>query len=143
MKRPLLTLILWATSVLVAAPVTSLAAKAKVDPKTESAKLEKMLMQIDPSERFIQICSYAAAERIAADKTPYKPDRAVMDASTEAKIDGDKMTGDGAAFRSRNEWYQFSFNCVTTPDRMKILSFDYKVGEKIPEEKWEKFGLWR
>ena len=66
-----------------------------------------------------------------------------MDASTEAKIDGDKMTGDGAAFRSRNEWYQFSFNCVTTPDRMKILSFDYKVGEKIPEEKWEKFGLWR
>ncbi len=129
--------------VLVAMPGLSFAAKAKPDAKSENAKLEKMLQQIDPSERFIQICSYIAAERISQDKSPYRPDRAVMDASSEARIDGDRMIGDGAAFRSRKEWYQFSFNCETSPDRMKVLSFTYKVGEKIPEEKWEKFGLWR
>ena len=111
--------------------------------KSEGARLEKMLLEIDPSERFIQICSYAAADRISKDKTPYKADRAVMDASAPAKVDGDKMIGEGAAFRSKGDWYQFSFSCETTPDHMKVLSFDYRVGTKIPEDKWETFGLWR
>ncbi len=110
--------------------------------KSEAALVEKMLMKIDPSERFIQICSFAAAERISDDKNPYKADRAVMDSISPARIDGDKMTGTGAAFRSRGEWYQFSFKCETSPDHMKVLSFNYQVGEKIPEGKWEDLGLY-
>ena len=56
---------------------------------------------------------------------------------------GDLAEGTGGAFRSRGQWYQFSFHCKTTPDRLKILSFDYHVGEKIPEDKWDVYGLWR
>jgi hypothetical protein len=112
------------------------------DAKSEEAKVQKMLMEIDPSERFIQICSVAAADHIAKDKNPYKPDRAVMDSISPAKIDGDKMAGTGAAFRSHGDWYQFSFNCETSPDHMKVLSFNYQVGEKIPEGKWEDLGLY-
>jgi hypothetical protein len=26
---------------------------------------------------------------------------------------------------------------------MKVLSFDYKIGSEIPEEKWSAYGLWK
>jgi len=26
---------------------------------------------------------------------------------------------------------------------MKVLSFDFKIGSEIPEEKWSAYGLWR
>jgi hypothetical protein len=116
---------------------------AKVSPAVSEKKLEQMLMKIDPSERFIQACSAAAADYIARDKNPYKADRAVMDAISPAQIDGDKMHGAGAAFRSRGEWYQFSFTCETSDDHLKVKSFNYKVGDKIPEDKWESLGLWQ
>lgn len=117
---------------------------AKADrAKRQAEHLEKTLMELDPDERFIQVCSLTAADRISKDSSPYKPDRAVMDASAQAKVEGDKMSGDGAAFRSKGEWYQFSFSCETSPDHLKILSFDYRVGTKIPEEKWETYGLWK
>lgn len=110
---------------------------------TSEQKLENMMMKIDPSERFIQICSAAAADHIARDKNPYKADRAVMDAISPAEIKGGKMQGGGAAFRSRGAWYRFSFTCETSPDHLKVLSFSYSVGDKIPEEKWEQYGLWQ
>jgi hypothetical protein len=133
------------TFMLVLVPGVALGAgsKSQHGGKSEEAMVEKMLMKIDPSERFIQICSFAAAEHIAEDKNPYKPDRAVMDSISPAKIDGDKMTGSGAAFRSHGDWYQFSFKCETSPDHMKVLSFNYQVGDKIPEGKWEDLGLWK
>ena len=53
------------------------------------------------------------------------------------------MEGAGGAFRSKGAWYQFSFTCTVTPDRMKVLSFSYKTGEAIPESKWANYGLWR
>jgi hypothetical protein len=31
--------------------------------------------------------------------------------------------------------------CRTTPDQMKVLSFDYKIGEAIPEDRWDGYGL--
>jgi len=134
---------------IVSMPVLAFAAgtkseNAKTDrARTRAEKFERMLMEIDPAERFIQVCSLAAAERISKDKATYRADRAVMDASAPAKVDGDKMTGDGAAFRSKGDWYQFSFSCEASPDHLKVLSFNYQVGTKIPEEKWETLGLWR
>lgn len=129
---------------IVAAPGVVLGASAKpAAEKPHDAKFERMLKQIDPSERFIQICSFVAAERISQDKSPYQPDRAVMDSISPAKIDGDTMVGDGAALRSHGEWYQFSFSCETSPDHMKVMSFNYQIGAKIPEGRWEELGLWR
>ena len=110
---------------------------------TSEQKIENMMMKIDPSERFIQVCSVAAADRIARDKNPYKADRAVMDAISPAEIKGGKMRGGGAAFRSHGAWYRFSFTCETSPDHLKVLSFSYSIGDKIPEEKWEQYGLWQ
>jgi Domain of Unknown Function (DUF930) len=104
--------------------------------------IEAMLKRVDPSDRLEVICEYAAANRIGRDKNPYHPDRAVIDSLSPAKIKGDLAEGTGGAFRSGGQWYQFSFRCKTSPDRLKILSFDYRVGEKIPEDKWDAYGLW-
>ena len=52
------------------------------------------------------------------------------------------MTGGGGAFKSKGQWYQFSFTCRTSPDHMQVRSFSYQIGEPIPAQQWEKSGLW-
>ena len=105
--------------------------------------IEEMLKRIDPADRLEQICDYAAADRIGRARIGFHPDRAVIDSISPPKINGDTVKGSGGAFRSGGQWYQFSFTCKTTPDRLKIISFDYHVGDKIPEDKWDDYGLWR
>ncbi len=137
MRRVLLALLIALTngSGLAAADSKS---EIKIEPR-----IEAMLKRIDPADRLEQVCDYAAAKRIGRDKNAYHPDRAVINSISPFKVEGDTIKGNGGAFRSRGEWYQFSFTCKTTPDRLKILSFDYQVGEKIPEDKWNDYGLWR
>jgi hypothetical protein len=102
-----------------------------------------MLKGLDPATRFEQACDIEAMNRIGKDGTPFHPDRAVIDAVSGTKVSTDTMEGAGGAFRSGGKWYQFSFTCRTSPDRMKVLFFSYKVGTLIPEGKWEAYGLWR
>jgi len=106
-------------------------------------RFEKMLQRIDPSERLEQVCEYAALSKIGHDNRPLRPDRVVMDSMSAPKVAGDSMSGSGGAFRSKGKWYQFEFNCQATPDRLKVQSFSYRLGEPIPEDEWERYGLWR
>ena len=124
-------------------PVLLLASSTGVIAASADARFEAMLKRIDPADRLEQVCDYAAAARIRRDNKPYRPDRALLDTLSPAQVSGDTIKGSGGAFRSRGQWYQFSFNCTTTPDRLKVLSFDYKIGAQIPEEKWESYGLYR
>ena len=52
------------------------------------------------------------------------------------------MSGTGGAFKSKGQWYQFSFSCRPRPDHMQVQSFSYQIGEPIPQEEWEENGLW-
>jgi len=101
-----------------------------------------MLRGLDPATRFDQACGIEAMNRIKKELAQYRPDRAVTDAVSEAKVSGDTMEGSGGAFRSSGKWYQFSFTCKASSDRMKIMSFSYKIGAAIPEAKWDEYGLW-
>jgi hypothetical protein len=105
------------------------------------SRVERMLQQLDPDARFEQICDLEAARRISEDKS-YRPERAVVSALGEPKVANATMTGSGGAFKSKGQWYQFSFTCRTSPDHMQVLSFSYRIGEPIPPEQWEKSGLW-
>ena len=105
------------------------------------AKVERMLKQLDPDARFEQICDLEAARRIGEDKS-YRPERAVVSALGEPKVANATMTGSGGAFKSKGQWYQFSFKCETTEDHMKVQAFSFQIGEPIPPEKWEPHGLW-
>jgi hypothetical protein len=105
-------------------------------------RVAAMLRGLDPATRFEQACGIEAMNRIKKEAAPYRPDRAVTAAVTEAKVKGDTMEGAGGAFRSGGKWYQFSFTCKASPDRMSVVFFSYKIGAAIPEAKWDSYGLW-
>jgi hypothetical protein len=105
-------------------------------------RVSALLRGLDPATRFEQACGIEAMNRIKKEAAPYRPDRAITDAVSEAKVKGDTMEGSGGAFRSGGKWYQFSFTCKASPDRMNVMFFSYKIGSAIPEGKWEEYGLW-
>jgi hypothetical protein len=122
--------------------MTSMAWPACAASRAEK-RFEAMLQRIDPSERLEQVCEYAALTKIGHDRNPYRPDRVVIEAMSPPKVSGDKMSGSGAALRSKGKWYQFEFTCKAAPDRLKVESFNYQVGAEIPEDSWQRYGLWR
>jgi hypothetical protein len=107
-----------------------------------NTRFERSLRALAPSARLEQICDYTAMTKIRS-AGEHRPDRAVGYAIAEGKVTDNTLVADGAAFRSRKKWYRLSYTCKTTPDRMKVLSFDFKIGSEIPEEKWSAYGLWR
>jgi hypothetical protein len=106
------------------------------------SRFERSLRLLAPEARLEQICDFTAMQNIRK-SGGYRPDRAVGYAMSEVKVNGHTLTAEGAAFRSRKKWYQLSYTCTTTPDHMKVLKFDYKVGAEIPQEKWSAYGLWQ
>lgn len=101
------------------------------------------LRRLDPNTRLDQACDYEAMKRIDRDSSPYHPDRAKTDVISASQHIGDTVKGTGGAFRSKGQWYSFSFACTGSPDHLKVLSFTYKIGQLIPESKWAGYGLWR
>jgi hypothetical protein len=81
--------------------------------------------------------------RVKKDGKPYRPDRAITYALSKPVLSGHTMSGQGGAFRSKGKWYQYSFSCSATADHMKVSTFTYKIGDPIPEDQWETYGLFR
>jgi len=105
------------------------------------SRIERMLKQLDPDARFEQICDLEAMQRIGKDKV-YKPEQTIVSALAIPKVSDSTMIGSGGAFKSKGQWYQFSFTCRTSSDHMQVLSFSYQIGAPIVPEQWEKHGLW-
>lgn len=96
---------------------------------------------MDPESRLTQVCDLEAMNRIARDGTPHRPDRAMVDQLGEPKRNGHSLRGTGGAFRSKGEWYRFSFSCDAASDHMSVLSFEYKIGNKVERKEWATLGL--
>jgi hypothetical protein len=107
------------------------------------ARLQRSLMLLMPADRMAQLCDATAMSRIRKDMPKFRPDRAVANASVEVIIAGDVLEAKGGAFRSRGAWYALSYSCKTDAEHLKVLSFNYRVGDEIPQEKWAGFGLWQ
>lgn len=105
-------------------------------------RVEKRLHTLDPMTRLEQICAMETMARVHQDKNPHRPDRAIIYALAAPVLKGDTVTGNGGAFRSKGKWYRYSFTCKATPDHMTVSAFSYKIGEAIPEDKWETYGLY-
>ncbi len=108
-----------------------------------SASLTKQLKSLSGTTRFIQACNLQALIEIAKDKNGYRPEHAAVDALAPPEIKGDTMVGGGAALRSRDKWYQFTFTCVTTSDHLQVKSFEYKIGAAIPKDQWASLNLYQ
>jgi hypothetical protein len=105
------------------------------------SRILNMLRMLDPSARLEQVCDMAAMAQIKRDQGQYKPDRAMAAALAEPKVSATGIEARGAAFRSGGKWFQLSYVCRTTPDRMQVTSFEYRIGAAIPQDKWDTYGL--
>jgi hypothetical protein len=105
-------------------------------------RLERSLKMLAPQERLEQLCDYTAMTRIRSERKEFRPDRAIANAMAEPKATGDTLVVTGGAFRSQKKWYALSYRCTATPDRMKVMAFQFTIGEPIPESKWTSYGLW-
>jgi hypothetical protein len=105
--------------------------------------LEGILKRMDPATRLEQVCDAEAMKRIARDNKEFRIDRSVVSALEDPRAKGDTLMGKGAAFRSRGKWYRYAFTCQTTPDRLRVLAFEYKLGDEIPEAQWSQHGLYQ
>lgn len=107
------------------------------------SRAAKGLLRLDPKMRLEQICDLEAMERIRKETAKFRPDRAKSDIIARPEHRGNILKADGAAFRSGHNWYQLSFTCEATVDHMGVISFNYSIGQMIPESKWNEYGLWR
>ncbi|MFD1702277.1 DUF930 domain-containing protein [Methylopila henanensis] len=108
------------------------------DRRTEAA-----LRKLEPETRFNQVCDLAAMEKIRKNEPELKPDRMAIDALAEPERKGDTLSGTGAAVRAGGVWRRLAFTCSATPDRMTVTALRYTLGAPIPEQDWERYGLWR
>jgi len=106
-------------------------------------RFDRSLEMLAPAERLEQLCDYTAMTRIRTEKKEFRPDRAVANAMAEPRANGDTLEVTGGAFRSKKKWYALTYRCTATPDHLKIVTFNYAIGEEIPEAKWASFGLWQ
>lgn len=125
---------------LTAVVLLSLAIIGSASAETRFEHALKMLM---PTDRMAQLCDYTAMTYIRKDERQFRPDRAVANARVDIKISGNTVTAKGGAFRSRGKWFAMSYTCKTDADHLSVLSFIYKVGAEIPQEKWVAYGLWQ
>ena len=101
------------------------------------------LKGLSGTTRFVEACSLQALLDIARDRNGLIPTHATVDALGAPYIKGASMTGNTGAVRSRDKWYQFSFDCKTTPDHLRVTSFKYKIGKPVPKAQWAAYHLYK
>lgn len=128
----------------IAAPVMirarrTLSGKILAEPRSRQAR--EALTQLDASERIEQLCNLEAMSQIQAWKADFQPDRVVAYAMADTRLSAGMLQADGAAFRSKRQWYRLRFRCETTPDRSKVAGFEFLVGDAVPRSEWAAHNL--
>ena len=118
---------------------TMLSGKTLADPRSRQAR--KDLATFADSERVIQLCNLEAMDQLHAWRDDFRPDRLVAYARSDVKSSGDRIVADGAAFRSRQNWYGVSFECEVSPDHARVVAFRFQLGDEVPRKEWDELGL--
>lgn len=106
-----------------------------------SAALRRSMRTLDPDELLVQLCDVEAMAQVRHAHSEYDPDMVVAYARTDMAFHDGTLTADGAAFRSRRQWYEMGFHCTANPERTGVAAFDFTVGDAIPEELWDGYYL--
>ncbi|TPM34120.1 DUF930 domain-containing protein [Mesorhizobium sp. B2-2-2] len=120
-------------------PTQMLSAKTLADPRSKQARADLKTFASD--ERMVQLCNLEAMDQIRQWRADFQPERVVPYATTAEKIAGTTITADGAAFRSRKNWYSLKFKCQLAPDGESVMGFEFLVGDPVAREKWDELGL--
>jgi hypothetical protein len=120
-------------------PSRMLSGRELADPRNRAARRE--MSRMAPEERAIQLCNVEAMAQIAAAKAALRPDVVVAYAMADVVVAGDTLVADGAAFRSRRNWYAVRFRCALRPDHAEVTDFEFRVGDAIPKRLWADHAL--
>lgn len=104
--------------------------------------IKRQLNALAPEERLEQRCDIEAMERIAAEQKGMRPDKVIAYTFGEPQVTENSIKAAGAVFRSSGEWYKLKYKCRTSEQNLAIQSFDYRVGEKVPESQWGQYYLY-
>lgn len=106
-----------------------------------SRQARKGLAQLAPKERVVQLCNLEAMEQVHRWRAEFDPDFLVAYALAGVKISGETLKANGAAFRSKRQWWRIAYSCLVTADRSAVAGFAFKVGAAIPREQWQELAL--
>ncbi|QCI97259.1 DUF930 domain-containing protein [Agrobacterium larrymoorei] len=99
------------------------------------------LRKLSPEERMIQLCNLEAMEQVSRWKTRIKADFLVSYAMADTRRNGQKITADGAAVRSKGHWYNLKYSCQVAASMEAVDAFEFALGDEIPEAKWDAYSL--
>ncbi len=120
-------------------PTQMLSAKTLADPRSRQARADLKTFASD--ERMVQLCNLEAMDQIRHWRADFQPERVVPYATAEEKVGGTTIAADGAAFRSRRNWYNLKFKCQLASDGASVIGFEFLVGDPVAREKWDELGL--
>lgn len=98
------------------------------------------LKTLETGERIEQLCNLEAMSQIHAWKAEFEPDRVVAYAMASTKLTKSALEAEGAAFRSRRQWYGLRFRCEMAANG-KVAGFQFRVGQAIPRSEWAAHDL--
>ncbi|WP_220227491.1 DUF930 domain-containing protein [Flavimaribacter sediminis] len=107
----------------------------------EARQARMALPTLVDEDRKLQLCGLEAMEQIHVWDNTFQPERLVAYAMEDARVSGNSVIAEGAAFRSRNRWYNLQFRCDVTPDMRDVVAFEFALGEPIPYEDWLSHNL--
>jgi Domain of Unknown Function (DUF930) len=99
---------------------------------------QKMLSQIKrlaPRDQLEQRCDTEGMAKVKGDKV-------IAYTFSDPHYRKAHIDAPGAVFRRSGEWYRLSYSCTTSADHVDIVSFDYKIGSRVPREEWEQYQLY-
>ncbi|MBU1313056.1 MAG: DUF930 domain-containing protein [Alphaproteobacteria bacterium] len=122
--------------------LAALALAAAFPAQALDSSVLRQLKALDIAERREQRCDMEAMARIAREQQGYRPDKVIAYTFADPVEKGNLVQAPGAVFRSRGDWYRLKFKCETGERGLKVHSFKYKVGDKVPREEWERYYLY-
>lgn len=133
----LLKTVVFLAAAVIAASTASIAPAHAID-----SSIARQLNALDPQERREQRCDIEAMSRIAKAGEGFRPDKVIAYSRADIIEKGDDIRAPGAVFRSAGDWYKLKFKCRTGDEGLGIVSFDFKIGEKIPRSEWDRLYLY-
>jgi hypothetical protein len=109
------------------------------DPRSQG--MTQALAQMNVEDRAAQICSIEAMGQIAKNDSRFSPELVSSYAMSQLKFKGKVVIADGAAFQSSGIWYNLAFRCQVSPDRARVQSFEFAIGDAIPRSQWSSLNL--
>ncbi len=88
-------------------------------------------------ERIKQLCATELGQQLIHGSPPYQAEIVPSAAPREGNV----LSIPKAYFRTRNAWYEISFQCELDADATRVVSFAFKVGAPVPKSEWRARGF--